>query len=84
MHESTEFLGQALVEEGLITRDQLEQATALALETECTLDEAIETLALVPASRIALCKAHICEAAYVDLSQYEINLSNCRLIPRTA
>ncbi len=83
MHESTEFLGQALVEEGLITRDQLEQATALALETECTLDEAIETLALVPASRIALCKAHICEAAYVDLSQYEINLSNCRLIPRS-
>lgn len=83
MHESNEFLGQALVEEGLINRAQLEQATALALEAACTLDEAVETLALVPASRIALTKAQMCEAVYVDLSQYEINLSNCRLIPHS-
>lgn len=83
MRESNEFLGQTLVEEGIINRAQLEQATALALEADCTLDEAVETLALVPASRIALTKAQICEATYVDLSQYEINLSNCRLIPRS-
>lgn len=83
MYESTEFLGKALVEEGLIDRAQLEQAIALAAEADCTLDEAIETLAMLPASRVALTKAQICEAPYADLSQFEINLSNCRLIPRS-
>ncbi|MCC6909402.1 MAG: type II/IV secretion system protein [Phycisphaerales bacterium] len=82
MNESAEFLGKALVEEGLLSRAQLSQAAALAGEADCTLDEAIETLALLPADRIAMTKAQICEAPYADLSQFEINLSNCRLIPR--
>jgi len=81
--ETAEFLGKALLEEGLITGVQLEQADSLADDVGCTLDEAIETLGLLPADRIALTKAQVCEANYVDLRCFEINLANCRLIPRS-
>ena len=82
MLETSEFLGRALVEEGLIHADQLRKANALAAEACCKIDEAIETLGFLPAKKIALAKAQICESSFVDLSHFEINLENCRLIPK--
>ncbi len=81
MLETAEFLGKALLEEERITSAQLEQAASLAADVGCTLDEAIETLGLLPAEHVALTKAQVCEANYVDLRCFEINLGNCRLIP---
>lgn len=83
LHDGSEFLEQALVEEGLITQAELEQARALAEEAVCPIDDAIVTLGFVDGRRIALTKAQICEAPFADISRYEINLKNCAWIPRS-
>lgn len=82
MNELHEFLHRALVEEELATAEQMSQASALACEQHCSLDEALESLKIVEGRTIALVKAQICEAPFVELSDFEIPLGNCRLIPR--
>ncbi|MBL1216082.1 MAG: type II/IV secretion system protein [Planctomycetes bacterium] len=82
LHDGSEFLERALVEEGLIKQQQLEEARALAEEASCSLDDAIVTLGFVDGRRIALTKAQICEAPFADVTRFEINQKNCSCIPR--
>jgi len=82
LHDGFEFLERALIEEGLINRDQLEEARSLSQEVPCALDEAIVSLGHVDGRRIALTKAQICESPFLDLTHYEVDFHNSRHLPR--
>lgn len=82
MLETSDFLEQALVEEGVITAEQLLHCRELITETGCRIDEAIETLGFADGKRIATTKAQLCEVPFADLTAFEVNLENCHRIPR--
>ena len=82
MLESAEFLERALVEEGLVNDEQISECRALAEEVGCSIEEAIETLRYVDGCKIALTKAQLYEVPFVDLDHFEIDLDNCRLLPK--
>ena len=80
--DSTGFLEQTLLEEGLLTAEQVEEARHLALETESSPCEAMISLGYIDGKTIALTKAHICETPFIDVEHYEINYENARLLPK--
>ncbi len=76
------FLEGALLEEGRITRSQLEAARRYCIEQEVDLVDALILTEAVSSHDIALAKASICEAPFVDLAEYEACFANTRLVPR--
>jgi len=80
--DSSAFLEQALLEEGVITTGDLDECRLLAAEVQCSVCEAMVTLGKVDGRTIALTKAYICEAPFVDLDHFEINFENARFLPK--
>ncbi len=78
------FLEQALLEEERITTVELETARLHALEHKVDLVDALIACDVISARDIALAKAGICEAPYVEIDQYEASFANTRLLPRAA
>ncbi len=82
MHNQDVFLEQTLLEEGRITSEKLEAARRYGIEHQVDLVDALISTGTISGHDIALAKAGICEAPYVDLTQYEACFANTSLVPR--
>lgn len=83
MLDQQDFTIAALLEAGHIDREGLDRARAHAAEEGCPITESLVALDLVDARKVTIVQADNCEIPFVDLDQYEINLANSRLLPRT-
>ncbi len=82
MHNQDVFLEQTLLEEGRVTAKQLEEARRYGIEHQVDLVDALISTAAINGRDIALAKAGICEAPFVDLEAYEACFANTQLVPR--
>jgi len=82
MHNQDVFLEQTLLEEGRVTTEQLELARRYGIEHQVDLVDALISTDAINGRDIALAKAGICEAPFVDLDQYEACFANTQLVPR--
>jgi len=76
------FLQRALIESGLLEAEQLEQARRHGAEHSTDLVDALIQLELLTSRQIALTKADVCEAPFVELADFEPCYANTTLIPR--
>lgn len=83
MNDQDIFLEQALLEEGLITTAQLNEARRVASENDGDIVDALIQCEVLTSRRIALVKADVCESPFVDLSNYEPCFQNAQLVPRS-
>ncbi|MHC4415048.1 MAG: GspE/PulE family protein [Planctomycetota bacterium] len=83
MHNQDVFLEQTLLEEGRITTEQLEDARRHGIEHQVDLVDALIATEITSGRDIALARAGICEAPFVDLGQYEACFANTQLVPRS-
>ncbi len=81
MLEGADFLESAFVEQGLVTAAEIETARSLCAEEGCCLDEGLAAIGAADARSIARVKAQLFEVPYLDLTHFEINHANSRLIP---
>ena len=77
-----DFVLAALLEESLVTRDQVESARRHGADKGLSATEALAQLSLVEARTIALVRAQTSEYPFVDPANYDINFANTRLLPR--
>ncbi len=78
-----DFLSSALLEEGLIDRDQLDRAVRHAAEHTMPLAEAIVALGLLSEREVALVQAATAECPYIDLACFDIAIRNAAILPRS-
>jgi len=83
MRDRDVFLERALVEEGLITSAQVAIARAFARENELDLVDALTKSKILGSRDIALTRASVCEATFVELSDFEPCFANTQAIPRS-
>lgn len=82
MHNQDVFLEQTLLEEGRITAEELESARRYGIEHQVDLVDALISTETISGHEVALAKAGICEAPFVDLGEYEACFANTQLVPR--
>ncbi len=82
MHNQDVFLEQTLLEEGRITAEELESARRYGIEHQVDLVDALISTETISGREIALAKAGICEAPFVNLDEYEACFANTQLVPR--
>ena len=82
MHNQDVFLEQTLLEEGRVTTEQLEEARNYGIEHQVDLVDALISTEAINGRDIALAKAGICEAPFIDLDQDEACFANTQLVPR--
>lgn len=82
MHSTSDYLVRMLRDEGLLDAAGLDRATALAVERGIPVEDALIAAGLVTPRDLAVSKAVLCEAAFVDPTNYEIDILNARLLPR--
>ncbi len=78
-----DFVLAALVEEGLVTREGVEQARRHAVESDRSPSEALSALDIVDARTIALVRAQVAEYPFVDPAQFDVNFGNTKLLARS-
>lgn len=83
MLEASEFILQSLIEEGKLDNRGVEEIREYALEHSADIDEAALKLGKVSAMDLALAKATVCEYPFVDLDFFDIDIANCRLLPKS-
>ncbi len=83
MLEASEFILHALIEDRKIDEGDASQIREYAAEHECALDEAAIKLGKLSSRDIALAKASVCEYPFVDLGQFDIDISNSRMMPKS-
>ncbi|HRQ75199.1 MAG TPA: GspE/PulE family protein [Phycisphaerales bacterium] len=83
MAEQDVFLQKALDAEGRITADQFEAARRYMAEHDADLVDALVAGEAITGREIALIKADVCEAPFVNLADYEPSYGNAGLIPRS-
>ncbi len=82
MHNQDVFLEQTLLEEGRVSREQLEAARRYAAEHQVDLVDGLIGSRAVNGREIAMAKAGICEAPFVNIDEYEACFANTHLVPR--
>jgi len=80
--DSSHFLVQSLIEDGLITESDAHRAREHAGEHECPLPEALVAVGAVTHRQLAISRAKLCEYPFVDLVAYDVDINNANLIPR--
>ncbi|MEL7473685.1 MAG: GspE/PulE family protein [Planctomycetota bacterium] len=80
-HES--FLERALLDSDRLSSDEIARAREQAKHSGCDLSEAIATLGLMSERQLAMVRADIAETSFVDIEQYQPQLSNAAMLPRT-
>ena len=83
MHNQDVFLEQTLLEEGRITTEQLEDARRYGIEHQVDLVDALISTDTISGRDVALAKAGICEAPFVDIEEFEACFANTHFVPRT-
>ena len=76
------FLEQTLVEEGKLTDEQLAKTQSYAAENKVDLVDALIKTEVTSGRDIALAKAAICEAPFIDLGEYNVYFANTKIVPR--
>ncbi len=77
-----DYLGRYMLEEQIITDDQLRAAEEVAADQSVSLPEAIVLSGAATNHDIAVASASLCECCYVDLTHYEIDIRHAELLPR--
>jgi type IV pilus assembly protein PilB len=77
----TEFLGDVLLHEGLLTREQLTQAQAEAKTSKQRLSYVVARLGLIPELEVTRLMARQYRMPAVDLSRFEVDARILKLIP---
>jgi type IV pilus assembly protein PilB len=72
-----------MLEERLVTQEQVERATRHAAEKHVSVSDAVAALGFATHRDIAIVRAAICECPFVDVTHYDIDLNNAALMPRT-
>jgi len=80
--DSKHFVVRTLLADGLVQDADIRRATEHAVTTGGELLDSLVALGAVTGRKLAIAKAKICEYPFVDLSHYEIDFQNTRLIPR--
>jgi len=83
VRKKTKQLGQILIEQGLITNDQLEAALAEQQRVPKSLGRILIDLRLIKENDLVRALAHQIGLDFVDLSEYPIDPSATVLIPET-
>ena len=83
MHNQDVFLEQTLLEEGRITAEQLEDARRYGIEHQVDLVDALISTETISGRDVALAKASICEAPFVDIEEFEACFANTHFVPRS-
>ncbi len=83
MLEASEFILHALIEDRKIDEGDAAEIREYAAEHECALDEAAIKLGKLTSRDVGLAKASVCEYPFVDLGQFDIDITNSRLMPKS-
>ncbi|MEM7623491.1 MAG: ATPase, T2SS/T4P/T4SS family, partial [Planctomycetota bacterium] len=83
MLDSSAFVIRDLLRSRLITEDGATRAEQHAEGHACTVVESLSDLGLVSPRDLAITRAKICEQPFVDLAEFEIDIANARLMPRS-
>ncbi len=78
-----DFAISMLLEEKLVTQDQVERATRHGAERQLPVMDALIAMGFVKANDAAIARAAVCECPFVDVTHYEIDLNNSALLPRS-
>ncbi|MHC4219348.1 MAG: GspE/PulE family protein, partial [Planctomycetota bacterium] len=82
MHNQDVFLEQTLLEEGRVSDEELETARRYSIEHQVDLVDALISTETISGREVALVKAGICEAPFVNLDEFEACFTNTQLVPR--
>jgi type IV pilus assembly protein PilB len=82
MHNQDVFLEQTLLEEGRVSAEELETARRYSIEHQVDLVDALISTQTISGREVALVKAGICEAPFVNLDEFEACFTNTQLVPR--
>jgi type IV pilus assembly protein PilB len=77
-----DFVLAALIEEGIASKEAIEQARKHAAQSDRSPSEALADLKIVDARTIALVRAQVAEYPFVDPAQFDVNFANTKLLPR--
>ncbi len=84
MSERAEYVVSAMLEEGIISQENLDDCAAYVQEHNVPLAEALVASKVVTRRQIAITMAEISECQYIDLDAYEINIRNSQLLAQSA
>ena len=84
MSERAEYVVSAMLEEGVVTQEQINGCMAHAREHNVPVAEALVMQKVVTRRQVAITIAEISECQFVDLDAYEINIRNSKLLAQSA
>ncbi|MGE3107712.1 MAG: GspE/PulE family protein [Phycisphaerales bacterium] len=82
MLDASEYIVAAMIEDGALDRAAVEKARRQAAQDHVGVCDALVSLGATTPKAIAIARAALMECGYVDLSHYEIDIRNSRLMPR--
>jgi type IV pilus assembly protein PilB len=77
-----DFVIAVLLEQGAVTAEQVASARREGAERGVPATDVLVDRAVVGARAVAIARAGVCEAPYVDLEHYEVDARNAGLLPR--
>ncbi|HRQ72759.1 MAG TPA: GspE/PulE family protein [Phycisphaerales bacterium] len=80
--DSSHFLVQSLIEDGLIQEADAHRAREHASEQSLALPDALVSIGAITHRQLAISRAKLCEYPFVDLVAYDVDINNANLIPR--
>lgn len=80
--DTTEFIIQALIEDGKLSETGAAELRVYAADHEVTLEEAVIRLKKVSTRELAVAKSVICEYPFVDISLVDADIRNSRRLPK--
>ncbi len=80
---STDYLMRCLVEEAFATEQDIASAREHARASGSTVEESLLSSGVVSGRDLALARAILCEYPFVDAEQYEVDINNAALLPRS-
>ncbi|MCB9846467.1 MAG: type II/IV secretion system protein [Phycisphaeraceae bacterium] len=83
MFDTSQFLVQTLLDAGEISSADVQRAGDLVATTGKPIAEVLVSIGAITSRRLAIARAKICEYPFVDLSSFEVDIRNARMLPRS-
>ncbi|MEX0876557.1 MAG: GspE/PulE family protein [Phycisphaerales bacterium] len=83
MLDTSEFILQALLEAGKLTRAEADKLVAFIRDKELGFDEAVIRSNIVSPYDVAVVKASICEYPFADITKFDIDIRQSRCMPKS-
>jgi len=83
VRDAGNFLVRSLLAEKMISEVDVQRANESAAAKGIDPVDALVTLGIISSRRIAIERAKICEYPFVDLTHYDVDFHNTRLMPRS-